>query len=563
MYADIFTFAGGIGLFLLGMRLMTDGLKVAAGDALRSILASATRSPQRGIASGLLITTAVQSSSAVIFATIGFVNAGLLTLHQSIGIVYGANLGTTLTSWVVAVVGFNVNLRALALPAIGIGMALWVTAGTSRRGALGQAIAGFGLFFLGIDVLRDGFEGLGGRMSPEAWIEHGVLGLAAFVVSGALLTVLMQSSSAALAVTLTAAASGLVPVQAAAAMIIGANVGTTSTAVFASIGATSPAKRVAAAHVLFNVVTAIAAMILMPVLLWLAQGINSLLAATPQAAITLALFHTSTKLLGIGLMWPLTSRFVPLLEKRFRSAEEDETRPQYLDNNVLTTPALAIDALGLELQRTGDIAHRLCGDALSGENSNPERLSRGHAALENLQEVIGEFTSSIHRHQQDAELVATLPSVMRVVQYHVNMGELAQELARLQTEAHTEHAELTMLLMRQRANAEAVLNATRVDTEHWNRSAAEAALAHFETAYQSTKTRLLRAGTAGDISPRRMAALLEHGSILRRVCEQATKAALHLDQFLDLHRPIALPEPHEDDAEPAAGSASTPQEETR
>src|SRR5690606_28389970 len=167
MTSGIITLFGGIGLFLLGMRLMTDGLTASAGGGLRTILAGATRSRRRALASGLLITTGVQSSSAVIFATIGFVNAGLLSLGQAIGLVYGANLGTTLTSWLVAVAGFNLNLRALALPAIGLGGMAWAISRTSRWGALGQAVAGFGLFFLGIDVLRDAFDGLGGTRSVQ------------------------------------------------------------------------------------------------------------------------------------------------------------------------------------------------------------------------------------------------------------------------------------------------------------------------------------------------------------------------------------------------------------
>src|SRR5690554_8134266 len=177
MTSVIVTLFGGIGLFLLGMRLMTDGLAASAGGGLRNILAHATRSRLRALGSGLVITTGVQSSSAVIFATIGFVNAGLLSLGQAIGIVYGANLGTTLTSWLVALAGFNLNLRALALPAIGVGAVAWAISRASRWGALGQAVAGFGLFFLGIDVLRDAFEGLGTAFSLHGHADSGIIGL--------------------------------------------------------------------------------------------------------------------------------------------------------------------------------------------------------------------------------------------------------------------------------------------------------------------------------------------------------------------------------------------------
>ena len=155
------TFLGGVGLFLLGMRLMTDGLKVAAGDALREILARGTATTPRGIISGIGITAVVQSSSAVIFATVGFVNAGLLTLFQAIGVIIGSNIGTTATSWLVALVGFKVDLQALALPAVAIGMLLRVTGQGKRRAYLGDALTGFGIFFLGLDVLKASFGDFG------------------------------------------------------------------------------------------------------------------------------------------------------------------------------------------------------------------------------------------------------------------------------------------------------------------------------------------------------------------------------------------------------------------
>ena len=140
----------GVGLFLLAMKMITDGLKLAAGDALRDILGDWTRSPARGIASGAVITSLVQSSSAVTVATIGFVNAGLLTLYQALGVVYGANIGTTMTGWLVAAMGFDIKVELFALPMVGAGMLLTLTGPRQRRGALGEALAGFGLFFIGI-----------------------------------------------------------------------------------------------------------------------------------------------------------------------------------------------------------------------------------------------------------------------------------------------------------------------------------------------------------------------------------------------------------------------------
>lgn len=546
MTSGLFTLIGGIGLFLLGMRLMTDGLTASAGGGLRTILAGATRNRLRALGSGLLITTGVQSSGAVIFATIGFVNAGLLSLGQAIGIVYGANLGTTLTSWLVALAGFNLNLRTLALPAIGLGAVAWAISRASRWGALGQAVAGFGLFFLGIDVLRDAFDGLGGMFAVQGQDAGTVAGIAAFVLSGIAITLLTQSSSATLAITLTAAAGGLLPLQAAAAMIIGANVGTTSIAVFAAIGATAPARRVAAAHVLFNVVTAVIAIALLPALLWLAGAIAGLVSDDPHVALSLAVFHTLTKLLGVGIMWPLTPWTVAMLEQRFRSAEEDQSRPRHLDTNLLATPALAMDALGMELQRMGSITLGNCLTALEDPRGHGPRLEAGRQVIESLQAAVGDYAAGIHHRVHDPVQDTRLPWALRVAQYHVNLAELAPELARLRPNAHLEVEAPGRLLDGIRDHASQLLRAAGQPAQERGAAGLEALLERFETCYQAFKAATLQAGSAGDVAPRRMAAVLEYGSILRRICSQAAKAAAYLDRYL---APDLVPEP----VLPAAG----------
>lgn len=531
MTAGLIALLGGIGLFLLGMRLMTDGLTASAGGGLRTILAGATRSRGRALGSGLLITTGVQSSSAVIFATIGFVNTGLLSLGQAIGLVYGANLGTTLTSWLVAVAGFNLNLRALALPAIGVGAIAWAISRASRWGALGQAAAGFGLFFLGIDVLRDAFDGLGGLFPIGGQDAEGSTGIAIFVLSGIAITLLTQSSSATLAITLTAAAGGLVPVQAAAAMIIGANVGATSTAVFAAIGATSPARRVAAAHVLFNVVTAVLALALLPVLLWAAQRLAGVLGSASEVPLALAVFHTLTKLLGVAAMWPLTSRVVAGLERRFRTPDEDQARPRHLDANLLATPALALDALGMELQRMGTMAAVQCTEAL-GE-PRPAAMEGGHQVMESLQAAVGEYAARLHHLFHDSVQDARLPDALRVAQYHVNMTEMSVELARLRPETRLEHGASATLLRGIRDSAAVLLKASASAREDRGAIDMGRLLEQFETGYQHFKSTVLEAGSTGEMPPRRMAAVLEYGSALRRMCNQASKATAYLDRYLD------------------------------
>ena len=179
MFLTIATILGGLGIFLLGVTLMTEGLKLAAGEGLKDALARSTRTPLRGLAFGFVVTSLVRSSSAVTVATIGFVNAGLLNLSQSLGVVYGANIGTTTTGWLVALVGLDFRIETLAMPLIGLGMLARLAGGDRRIGALGEALAGFGLFFIGIDYLQEAFAGFADEIDVASIRPRGALGLIA------------------------------------------------------------------------------------------------------------------------------------------------------------------------------------------------------------------------------------------------------------------------------------------------------------------------------------------------------------------------------------------------
>ncbi|NVK87082.1 MAG: Na/Pi cotransporter family protein, partial [Gammaproteobacteria bacterium] len=240
------TILGGLGLFLLAIDNMTDGLKYAAGASLRAALSQWSKTPLRGIFSGCLMTAVVQSSSAVTVAFLGFVNAGLISVRQALGIIYGANVGTTMTGWLVALIGFKMNIQAFALPLIGIGVLMKLIKPNQRVASLGLALVGFGLFFVGIDILKEAFEGIVKVFDISQFTADGITGVASFLLIGIVMTILTQSSSAAIALTITAASTGMIGLYAAGAMVIGANIGTTSTALLATIGATSNAKRVGA-----------------------------------------------------------------------------------------------------------------------------------------------------------------------------------------------------------------------------------------------------------------------------------------------------------------------------
>ena len=342
------TILGGLGLFLLAIGMMTDGLKLAAGPSLRTLLSEWSKTPLRGIFSGYFMTAVVQSSSAVTVASLGFVNAGLISMRQALGIIYGSNVGTTMTGWLVALIGLKLNIQAFALPMIGIGMLIKLVKPTDRIASFGLALVGFGLFFVGIDILKEAFEGIFKAFDISKFTADGISGVITFLLIGLVMTILTQSSSAAIALTITAASSGMVGLYAAGAMVIGANIGTTSTAIIATIGATSNAKRVAAAQVIFNVATALVALIILPILFYLIEEITALMNFQADPAISLALFHTVFNILGVLLIYPQNDRLATFLENRFHGWEEQASHPRYLDKTIAQTPDLAVNAIILE-----------------------------------------------------------------------------------------------------------------------------------------------------------------------------------------------------------------------
>lgn len=522
---------GGIGLFLLGMFLMTNGLRLAAGQALRKILESWTRTTLRGILAGISITSLVQSSSAVTVATLGFVNAGLIRLKQAITVIYGSNIGTTMTAWLVALIGFHINIKAFALPAIGIGMAMRLLWNDRRSGAIGEALAGFGVFFLGIEILKNGFEGMGSSIQ-FADLEPIGIDLLLLVGSGFLMTVLMQSSSASLAIILTAAGGNVIPLPAAAAMIIGANVGTTSTALLAVIGATSNAKRVAAAHVSFNLITGLVAILILPWMLASVQTAQNYFSFVAETPTVLALFHSLFNVLGVALLWPLTNTLVAFLKQRFRSAEEDEAKPRYLDRTLLGTPVLAFHALGMELQRIADIGRRIAKGAISAELGSSGVLRTDRQIQEQLVITTSKYCTSLQKTNLPTELAEALPNAIRVGRYYSIVSHLAEHIAAQHSHHHDiQDKALNEDISQFKSSVVQLIDEADVSLEHYSSEACTAALANAQDEYQTLKAKLLRAGTEGQIKTNEMVAQLELMSQIHRLAEQIEKGARYLANF--------------------------------
>lgn len=518
--------AGGIGLFLLGMWLMTEGLKLAAGGALRAVLESWTRSAPRGFLAGVLITALLQSSSAVTVATLGFVNAGLLSLGQAVWLIIGANVGTTMTGWLVALVGVKVDVAALALPLIGLGMlGRLAFRGRSRLFGAAQAVAGFGAFFLGVGVLQAGFADLLGEVGPLAGDEATLAGLAAALGAGVLVTVLTQSSSAAVAVTLTAAASGEIPLAMAAMAVVGTNVGTTSTAVLAALNATPAARRVATAHVLFNLTAAAGALVLLAPLLglsaWLAAGIGA--GAEAETPTVLAVFHTLFNLLGAAIMAVAGARLVPWLQRRFVSAEESLARPRHLDDTLAAVPALALRGLVLEVERMREAAFALVARRRAARTA---AAATEPGQLPPLGGAIRDFIGRMSAGPLPEAVSDALPDLIRAVQH-------LEELERTSLRLHAPEAKIAALSAGWPALRQALDDslegpgpaAADREADHARRLAAA------EAAYQRVKTDLLRATARGALPVDRLDAALDLAQAFRRGAEQAVKAHRRLDPW--------------------------------
>ena len=514
--------AGGLGLFLLGMGLMTDGLKLAAGPALHRILAAATRTRAHALGSGMLVTALVQSSSAVTVAAIGFVNAGLLALGPALWVLFGANVGTTMTGWIVALVGLKFKIEALAMPLVGLGALLRLTGEGRRSGAIGTALAGFGLLFMGIALLQQAFAGLAGQVSlPRG---DGLLVVLAQLGIGLLMTVLMQSSSAAMAITLTAAQGGLIGLQGAAAVVIGANVGTTVTALLAAIGATPNARRAASAHVVFNLLTGVVALLLLPWLIGVLGLAREALGLPPDPATKLALFHTTFNLLGVLLMWPLAARLTRWLKQRFRAREEDEAQPQFLDDTVLAVPTLALDALSREVARAGQVAVRMTRSALTGGDA--AALKADHTILVSLDGAIERFVERLRSASMSQVASARLADLLRIQRYHEAGAEQAVAAAALPPlRAADGRLAAAAAVFVEAANALLLhcdptgsTDVSRLDTD----------LGAMEARYEALKVDLLSAGSDARLTLAEMEQALRRYSALRRAAQQLHKSRRRL-----------------------------------
>ncbi len=408
--SSILTILGGLGIFLFGLRVMSDGLQKMAGNRLRAILARLTINRFAGIVSGFLVTCAVQSSSATTVLVVSFANAGLLTLTQSMGLVMGANIGTTITAWIVALLGFKIKISAFALPIIGFGFPLSLI-GSQRTRQISEVLVGFGLLFLGLKFLKDGVPDL--KSNPEAFefltslTGYGFGSILIFIFAGLAITVIVQSSSASTAIVLTMVAKQWISLDLAAAMALGANIGTTITAQLAVIGANRNAKRVAHFHTLFNV---LGVLMIVPFIGPLLDLMSMIISGDPNDPLIMtsrvAAFHTTFNVLVTIILAAVVTHLervvlwlVPMVE-----GEREGAHLQFLSTGLQGTPELATVEVRRALQNMVGVCSTMFTN-LKEVIGNPEKklgnlvdeVKREEQKTDEMEEEIIDFCSQLAR----------------------------------------------------------------------------------------------------------------------------------------------------------------------
>lgn len=365
----ILSVAGSLGLFLYGMKLLSEGLQKTAGDKLKNILKMMTKNRFVAVLTGIFITVLIQSSSATTVMVVSFVNAGLMTLVQSIGVIFGANIGTTFTGWIVAILGFKMDISILALASIGISAPmLFSKKGKTREKA--DVFLGFGILFLGLHFMQDSIPDLSGNVEVLSWLARfnssNILNILLFVLIGTLITVIVQSSSATTVMVLTMAYNGYLGVNTAAALILGSNIGTTITAFLASIGTSTAAKRAAMAHIMFNVLGTVITLIFFRPMLHICNAL------TPGDIYTmtgkelneslptfLAMFHTLFNLFNTIIFFPFVKPYARMIEKMVPdTAEYDEGSYhfRYIGTTFIDSPEVYMLVIRDEIKKMADLA---------------------------------------------------------------------------------------------------------------------------------------------------------------------------------------------------------------
>ena len=460
---QIFTLLGALGMFLYGMNLMSSGLQKAAGDRLRGFLSAMTSNPFKGVLTGLGITSIIQSSSATTVMVVSFVNAGLLTLAQAIGVIMGANIGTTVTAWMVSWLGFKADISILAVPMMLFGF-LFSNSKKDQRKNIGELIIGFSLLFLGLSFMKESVPDL--RETPQVlefvrnWSSYGFGSVLLFLAFGTILTLVLQSSSATMAITLIMLSMGWIPFEMACAMVLGENIGTTITAnIAASVGNTF-AKRAALSHTIFNVFGVIWALILFKPFLGLVGFITENIFGVPNPAAEgfvvtdsnspegtaalygLSMLHTLFNLTNtLILIWFTKSiaKAVSWIIKAAKNQEKEVFRLQYISAGPLATPELSVEQAFEEIINFARISKNgadYAKDAINEADSDKfEELRKKLVKYEEISDRI-EYEIATFLNKVSAEEISESTSVKIKAMYKIigeleSLGDSGETLSRI------------------------------------------------------------------------------------------------------------------------------------
>ena len=449
----VFTLLGSLGLFLYGMTLMSEALQKVAGDKLRNILAAMTSNSLSRILTGLFITAVIQSSSATTVMVVSFVNAGLLSLVQSIGVIMGANIGTTFTAWLISLLGFKADIAILAIPLIAFGFAFMMCKAKKKK-SIGELIIGFSLLFLGLSFLKESVPDL--QNSPEVlaflqqWTNYGFGSTLMFVGIGTILTIVLQSSSATMALTLVMCNNGWIPFEMGAAMVLGENIGTTITANIAASVANVSARRAAMAHSVFNVFGVVWVLILFhPFLLLVskiitAMGLDNPLvtgASSNSVLYGISMVHTLFNICNaLVLVW-FTNQIAQLVTKIVKNKKDEGEvfRLQYIQGGVLNTAELSLNQAKEEIVHYADICRRQYAYAKSAVNeTDSEKFDALYKKLEHYEQVtdrieleIAKFLDAVKDGVISDESARRIQAMYKIISELESVGDSGFNIARI------------------------------------------------------------------------------------------------------------------------------------
>ena len=445
-FYDLLKLLGSLAMFLYGMKIMSEGLQKFAGDRLRNILTAMTTNRVTGVLTGVLITALIQSSSATTVMVVSFVNAGLLSLSQSIGVIMGANIGTTVTAWIISALGFKVDMAAISLPLLAIGVPLLFSSKSSRK-SVGEFIFGFSFLFMGLSLLKANAPDLGKNPEMLSFVQNytdmGFASVILFVLIGTVLTMIVQASAATMAITLIMCANGWISFELGAALVLGENIGTTITANLAALTGNTQSRRAAMAHLVFNIFGVIWVLCLFkPVTMgvsWFVEDIMQTVDPAVAVSFKLSAFHTAFNICNVLiLIW-----FVKFIETTVckiipQKEVDEEYRLRFITGGLLSTAELSIVQARKEINLFAERMRRMFGmlkDLLHETNENEfnklfSRIEKYENISDNMELEIANYLNKVSEGRLSSESKLEIRGMLREVTEIESIGDSCYNLAR-------------------------------------------------------------------------------------------------------------------------------------